>query len=311
MSQVSASMPSTPWGGVKKSSRRRRFSVLQKDALFRQFNEWGFDAKGWSPVTRNRYQHRVRAADQWLVANRNTSIIHASTKDIKAYLFSTSPSARNRNNIRQGLVGWGEFAVEEGIWQHNRALELPRLPEPVSLPKAFDPQQAHKIEVACKQFGPMIEAMILVMLYAGLRKTEARTLKWREVEDGWLRFQGKRGKWRAVPMAAPLEKAMKRWKTKSLEVEWVFPSPRKEGSPISERHFHYLVNQVGELAGVPLHPHLLRHTAATRLLETGADMRTCQEFLGHADPKTTSIYLRVRPPKLKEAVARMTYDDVD
>jgi len=59
-----------------------------------------------------------------------------------------------------------------------------------------------------------------------------------------------------------------------------------------------------------MYPHMLRHTFATRLMETtGGDIRSAQEALGHADPKTTSIYLRVRPARLKDAFESLTYEE--
>jgi integrase len=281
--------------------------VRQKDALFAQFNEWGFDEKGWTPHTRNRYTHRIRAAEEWLTKNRKVSVLFADTKDLKAYLFSTTPSARNRNNIRQALVAWCEFLIDQGIGKANPALGLKRLPEPDSFPKAISPKEAHRVEVAARHHGPMVEALILVMLYGGLRRDEARLLQWGHLDDGWLRFQGKGNKTRAVPVAKVLGRALDRWKAKSLEPVWVFPSPKFPERPMSESYLRTLVLAVAETAGVDLHPHKLRHTAATRLLETGADMRTVQEYLGHSSASTTAIYLKVRPVRLKEAISRLTY----
>lgn len=283
--------------------------MRQKDALFIRFMEWGFDMRAWQPTTRNRYSRRVRAADAWLVENRNISVLFAKEKDLKAYLFATPPSPRNRNQIRQALVAFGEFLVDAGIAQSNVALGLPRLPEPSLLPKALESQPAHRIQVAAKQFGPMIETLVLCLLFAGLRRNEARLLEWRQVDEGWLHFSGKGSKERSVPLAEPLAQALRRWKAQCSDPRWVFPSSRREGHPFSERHMYELVREVGKVAGVQLHPHLCRHTAATRLLETGADLRTVQEFLGHSSPKTTAIYLKIRPPMLKEAVERLTYDD--
>ena len=284
--------------------------MRQKEALFDQFNEWGFDNRGWGVATRKRYVQRVRQAEAWLISNRNVSILFASTKDLKAFLFNTEPTARNRNNIRQALVAFGDFLVEEGIAKVNQAKELPRLREPEYLPKALSPKEAHRIEVAARHQGPLIESLVLMMLYGGLRREEVQQLQWANINDGWVRFIGKRQKPRAVPIAKPLQKALDRWKTKTYEVAWLFPSPKYEGRPMSVSMMRRIVRTVGGLAGLPdLHPHQLRHTAATRLLETGADVRTCQEFLGHTSATTTSIYLKVRPARLKEAMERLNYQE--
>lgn len=282
--------------------------MRQKEALFDHFNEWGFDERGWGIATRKRYVQRIRQAEVWLTKNRNVSVLFATPKDLKAFLFGTEPTARNRNNIRQALVAWGDFLVDQEIARVNHAKELPRLKEPEYLPKALSPQQAHRVEVAAKQMGPMIEVMVLIMLYAGLRRTEVQYLQWSNINDGWLRYTGKRQKPRAVPIAKPLQRALDRWKQRTVEAEWLFPSPKIEGRAMSNTTLRAIVHQVGGLAGIPkLHPHQLRHTFATRLLETGSDVRTVQEALGHTSATTTSIYLKVRPARLQDAMERLNY----
>jgi integrase/recombinase XerD len=287
--------------------------VRQKEALFQQFLQWGWDERGWAPATRARYGRAIRHADRWFTANRSVTLITCRPKDLKAYIFDQTPNARNRNRIRQVLVAWGEFMIDEGFWDVNHALAINRLPEPELLPKALDVSVAHRIEVAAKHFGPMVEVLILILLYCGLRRSEMLQLEWRHIsEDSWLRFKGAKrrgggGKERAVPLHPVVLKALERWRKECEEPRWLFPSPRRPGMPISERHIHTIVNNVGDLAGVHLHPHLCRHTFATRLMEMGADLRTIQEALGHSDPKTTSRYLKVRPPTLKEPMMKMNY----
>jgi site-specific recombinase XerD len=119
-------------------------ALTRRDAIFREFDRWGFNEKGWSPDTRKRYYSRAMAADRWPVRERNQSLVWASPRNLKAYLFATPPTARNRNNIRQALVGFGEYLVAQGFTEVNPALALPRLPEPASIPKALEPAQAHK-----------------------------------------------------------------------------------------------------------------------------------------------------------------------
>lgn len=292
--------------------RRRRWSGLQKDKLFREFNEWGYDAKGWSRNTRYRYELRVRAADAWLIENRHVSVLHARPKDLQAFLFDQTPHAGNRNNIRQALIGFGEFLVEIGLQDFNNALALPRLPVPRTLPKALDVKPAHRMEVAASREEPMVELIILLMLYQGMRREEVAALKWSEVDGDWLHFQGKGSKDRRIPLMPPVAKVMRKWRQACKDPVWVFPSPRPSGRSrhVCGEFIRRRVKDVAEIAGVDkIHPHVLRHTAATRMLEIGGDIRAVQEYLGHASLATTTIYLKVRPAHLEEIGNEMNYEE--
>jgi integrase/recombinase XerD len=287
-----------------KTRRQRR------DEFFRAFDRWGFDQRGWSNVTRLKYYTRALAADRWLVEHRGASLMWARPRDLQAYLFSTPPTARNRNNIRQALVGFGDFLVAQGIAAENPALALPRLREPELLPKALEAEQARRIAAAARVLGGEVEPLALLLLYCGLRRTEARLLEWSSFDDSfrWVRFPGKRGRVRAIPVHADARRALRSWRIANDDARWVFPSPRGNGRPMSETYFRGLIVELGSIAGVEgLHAHLLRHTVATELMEQGADLRTVQEFLGHADPKTTAIYTRVRPARLSEAADRLDF----
>lgn len=285
-------------------------SARARDTLFTEFSKWGWDVRGWSPVTRKRYFQRARAADAWLTEHRSVSIFWATPKDLQAYLFSTVPTARNRNNIRQALVGFGAFLVERGRIQVNPAIQLPRLEEPIDFPKALEPEQAARLEVGARVLGGRTEAYALTLLYLGLRREESRTLQWSMFSEDmrWVRVRGKRQRVRILPVSPELRPVLARSRVESDDAEWVFPSTRHLGRPMSTSHIRDVIRPLAELADIPgLHPHAFRHTTATTLLEQGADIRTVQEFLGHSDPKTTAIYTKIRPARLQEAVYRLTF----
>jgi len=83
--------------------------------------------------------------------------------------------------------------------------------------------------------------------------------------------------------------------------DWLFPSPEKVGSALEGRSLRYVCRQAAKRAGIKrrVHPHLFRHACATHMLDAGADLRTIQVMLGHADISTTARYLHVSIQRLQ------------
>lgn len=284
-------------------------SAKRKEQLFLGFDRWGFDEKGWSKRTRQNYLYRARAADAWLEAHFSVSVVYAKEHQLRAYLFSTSPNARNRNHIRQALVGWFAYLIALGVALSNPASALPVLPEPRSIPKALEPEMIARVLAGAKACGIRDEAIVSTFAYTGMRKSEVRLLRWAQLDEapGWIRFTAKGSREKIIPIHLSLQGVLARWRRKCPDPEWVFPGQRA-GTPISDTSLQRIVKGVGQLVGVPnLHPHLFRHSFATELLESSVDLRTVQEALGHASLSTTAIYLRVRPAKLEEAMAHLDY----
>lgn len=285
-------------------------SARKRDELLREYERWGFDERGWAPRTREKYVQRAKVADDWLLLNRSTSLLWASQKDLQAYLFSTTPNACNRNNIRQALVGFGAFCIARGLVQSNQALGLPRLTEPDSIPKAHERGVAERIDAIAQTLRLVDQVLVLTYLYTGLRKSEARLLEWSMFDEAfeWVRFAGKRGRIREVWIADELRSPLRRWRAESSEAQWVFPSPRNNGRAISDSYVKQVLYEVGDMCGIDhLHPHALRHTLATTMLEEGADITDVQATLGHAAISTTSIYLLIRPARVKASMGRVHF----
>jgi integrase/recombinase XerC len=121
-----------------------------------------------------------------------------------------------------------------------------------------------------------------------------------------LNVIGKAGKQRVVPLGIPAIKALSIYLTNAraellnqLSDSAVFLGLR--GKRIDQRTVRQVVYDAMQAVGVSMGPHGLRHTAATHLLEGGADLRTVQEILGHASLSTTQIYTHVSPERLQSA----------
>ncbi|UPT76165.1 MAG: tyrosine-type recombinase/integrase [Elusimicrobiota bacterium] len=155
----------------------------------------------------------------------------------------------------------------------------------------------------------MRDRAMLELLYAsGLRISELVGVKPEglNLQDGFVRVIGKRNKERLVPVHARALSALKIYLS---ERERRFKAPDAElflgrgGKKMSRVQFWRRLQELGKRAGIKshLHPHLLRHTFATHLLQGGADLRAVQEMLGHADLSTTQIYTHLDVSALKAA----------
>ena len=154
--------------------------------------------------------------------------------------------------------------------------------------------------------------MIEVMYACGLRVSECAGLKIVNInlKDYFLTVLGKESKERMVPfyprcgqlIQLYLDEVRPQYMVKAEEHGILFVN--QHGRPISSRTIQKVVEDSGERAGIPfhLHPHMIRHSFATHLLDNGADLRVVQELLGHENLSTTQIYTHVTQDRLQKVV---------
>ncbi|MEG0176915.1 site-specific tyrosine recombinase/integron integrase [Anaerorhabdus sp.] len=152
---------------------------------------------------------------------------------------------------------------------------------------------------------------ILETIYAcGLRISEATSLKIDNVyfDQGVLIVLGKGNKERMIPFyprcAKLLQKYIREARSEFLKEEHGYLFVSQSGNPITPRAIQYMLKNVGQRVGITLelHPHMLRHSFATHLLDNGADLRVVQELLGHQNLATTQIYTHITVDRLKSVV---------
>lgn len=267
------------------------------------FERYGFDVKGWARQTRYLYLTHGKRAERWLAQERHVALNAAAYTDVGAYHAQTSPTARNRNNTRQALIAVYDFLCHLRVRDDNPARSLPRMREPRPLPKGFTDEQARALMAAARAHGPMWHAYLSLLLFGGLRRDEARLLEWPCIEGDtkWIRYIAKGGQQRVQPLHRRAREALLLWRGQADCPRWIFTADCQ--SPVSQSTVYRHVRMIGETAGIEgLHPHACRHTFGTGLLESGADIRTVQEAMGHAALSSTQVYLRARPARVAEAV---------
>jgi site-specific recombinase XerD len=188
-----------------------------------------------------------------------------------------------------------------------------RLPEVIGqhhLEAMLDPDRP---TVPAGEGGPREVALawrdlaVIELLYgSGLRVAELCGLREDDVDLGRGRatVMGKGSKARVVPLSEPAVSALRSWLRAAPDAgpraKGGFLFPNRRGNPLTPRDVRRIIDA---RAPVPTHPHALRHTFATHLLDGGADLRAVQELLGHADLGTTQIYTHVSRERLREVVA--------
>ncbi len=247
-------------------------------------------------------------------------------RTLRTYLANLETRGLQRTSIRRRasvIRRFYRFCEREGVVASNPA-ELLTLPKGGSrLPKVLKPVEVGRMLLHAEAKtdvqgpdGPPPEAWrdlaLVEMLYdSGLRAGEACALQLGEIDlaRGWIRVeQGKGGRDRVVPLADPAVVAVEAYLAKGrlallrrseAPSESVFLNMR--GRPMTTRDVRRVIQKLGlaSLDGRPIWPHLLRHSFATHLLEGGADLRSVQELLGHADVGSTQIYTHVTSERLR------------
>ena len=156
------------------------------------------------------------------------------------------------------------------------------------------------------------QAILEVLYFCGIRAAELVNIDVQSVNlpKRFIRVFGKGSKERLVPFSVEcktiLEKYMKEDRPKLLEKSQM-PTPalfmNNKGQRLTTRGLEYILDKIEEKTGlfVGLHPHILRHSFATHLLENGADLRVIQELLGHESINATQVYTHVTEEAMKDA----------
>ncbi|MDP9065753.1 MAG: tyrosine recombinase XerC [Pseudomonadota bacterium] len=190
------------------------------------------------------------------------------------------------------------FLIREGACVHNPATEVRAPKAPKRLPTTIDTDQmARLLESSAGDFLALRDKAIMELFYSsGLRLSELVNLDLAglDLADRTVRVDGKGGKTRIVPVGRFAVAAIRQWLKSRAELpacgDAVFVGRR--GNRLTPRAVQLRVAEWARRAGLPmhLHPHMFRHSFATHLLESSADLRGVQELLGHADIGTTQIY---------------------
>ena len=259
-----------------------------------------------SPHTQRAYLSDLRQLAAFL-GERGTQLDAATRDDLRAFLAarfgSNSPATLARKQA--AVRAFYEHRVRMGHLADSpaRRLVFPRrrvsLPNVVAVDDCFGLLDAPSKRSA----AGLRDRCALELLYgAGLRVSELVGLDLADIQDGTLRVRGKGGKEREVPLVSKARAALDAWLTRRSEL---LPASdalllNRRGGRLTCRSVARHLARYALIAGARrhVHPHALRHSFATHLLDMGADLRGIQELLGHASLSTTQRYTHVSSERL-------------
>ena len=268
--------------------------------------------KGCSKHTIASYRKDLQQFDKFL---KGVSVFEVSRADLSLFVSRLSHkfSATSMARKISALKSFFHFMMREGYLKKDPSVDikLPKLPK--RLPKALTFGEVYKLLAGGDQEKSYLwprDLAILELLYAtGLRASEVTGLNVKDInlDVAFVKCTGKGEKERIVPVGKKAIQAIKNYlnglrikMVKNKEVAALFLD--KNGRRLSRQGLFNIIKKYVKAAGITKHasPHTLRHTFATHLLERGADLRSVQEMLGHANISTTQIYTSVSRERLKK-----------
>lgn len=280
--------------------------------------------RGASQNTLDAYRRDLLGFESWLGA-RGASARNAAREQVRQYLdhlaaqrVAAATQARRLSALRQfyGFAyaeGWRGDDPTSGLDSPRRARVLPKILSQSDIEKLLDGARG---EAEKSAEGVRLLCMLEILYSAGLRVSELVSLPLGVARspDGFVRVRGKGRKERLAPVNAAARAAIDRYldlrdrfvsRSARDAARYLFPSTSASGH-LTRRRCHQLLKELAVKAGLDpdkLSPHVLRHAFATHLVEGGADLRSVQTLLGHADIATTQIYTHVASERLKATVA--------
>ncbi len=251
-----------------------------------------------SAHTLDAYRRDLSSLNAWAKA-QSRDVLALSGEELRQFVASEhrrglSPKSLQRRlsacrSFYRWLLKLGRIAASPA-----EAIRAPKAPR--KLPQVLDVDEAVQlVEVATDAPLGLRDRALLELFYSsGLRLSEVCALRWSDLDfaQGLVSVFGKGGKQRVVPVGSHARNALQEWRAESGGESAGFVFPGRGGRQISSRAVQLRIKQIAMQRGVykRVHPHLLRHSFASHMLESSGDLRGVQELLGHADIATTQIY---------------------
>ena len=250
-----------------------------------------------SPHTLDGYRRDLAALEQW-AGEEGRALESLDANAIRAFVAAGHRGGLSARSLQRRLSacrGYFDWLLRHGRIPANPAAGVRGPKAPRKLPQVLDPDEAKAlVEVPVDAPLGLRDRALLELFYSsGLRLSELCNLCWRDLDldDGLVTVLGKGSRQRSVPVGSHARQALAEWRasTGAGAADPVFPG---RNGPITPRAVQLRLRKLARQQGLfkRVHPHLLRHSFASHVLESSGDLRGVQELLGHADIATTQVY---------------------
>lgn len=268
-------------------------------AAFREFMR---TEKQYSDKTVSSYERDLHKFIDFCEQQSLTSLARLKARDIRqnlAHLHRAGLSGKSLHRWLSALRSFFNFCIRQGWQSHNPADDVQAPKANRHLPKVLDvDQSAQFVSLEGDEFLNCRDHAILELFYSsGLRLAElaATNVQDADLQEGMIEVTGKGNKARILPIGSKAIEALRTWIALRNTIA---PSGEpalfisQKGRRLGHRAIQLRLQQLSTRQGMdtPVHPHMLRHSFASHMLESSSDLRLVQEMLGHANISTTQIY---------------------
>ena len=252
-----------------------------------------------SAHTLDAYRRDLAALTAWATAQGVDDLTLLDTERLRAFVAAEHRRGLSPKSLQRRLSACRSYF--NWLLRHGRVAASPaaalRAPKsPRKLPQVLDADEASRlVEVPTDvPLGLRDRALLELFYSSGLRLSELCGLRWPDLDlaSGLVTVLGKGGKQRKVPVGSHARRALEAWRDEQGAGSNAFVFPGRHGAAISQRAVQIRMKLLAQKQGLfkNVHPHMLRHSFASHILESSGDLRGVQELLGHADIATTQIY---------------------
>lgn len=289
---------------------------MENEVAMQEFMGYLMTERGYSEKTKEAYQRDLNDFCQFLENSGESSLLTVDHLDVRVYLSYLNDLKYSRNTISRKIASLRSFY--QYLLKHEKIKENPfsyvhLKKKQARLPRFFYEKEIEVLFASVDGTKPLDQrnrALLEVLYGSGLRVSECANLKLSVIDfdNSVLLIHGKGNKDRYVPfhdyagewLIKYIQEARENLMIKNEGHNFVFVN--KFGNPLTNRGVENIVDRIMRLydSTKKIHPHTIRHSFATHLLNAGADIRTVQELLGHENLSTTQIYTHISRDHLKE-----------